>query len=118
MEYYQILKNLREDNDMTQKKISEKLFLGKNTYYNYENGKREMPFLLVAELAKLYKVSLDYIAGFTKDKGGQHNNTEEEQKIIDLYNSLNDKRKGKAELFMEQLKDQQAEEEAKRQESA
>lgn len=118
MKYYQILKNLREDNDMTQKEISEKFYLGKNTYYNYEKGSREMPFSLVADLAQLYKVSLDYIAGITKDKGGQHTNTEEEQKIIDLYNSLNDKRKGKAELFMEQLKDQQTEEEAKSKESA
>lgn len=111
MEYCQILKNLREDSDLTQKNISEKYYLGKNTYYNYENGKREMPFKLVIELAKLYKVSLDYIAGLTRDKGGLHEIKSEERYILDLYNNLSEKRKGKAELYLEQLSKQQAKEE-------
>ena len=37
------------------------------TYYNYETGKRELPFELTITLAKFYDVSLDYIAGFTND---------------------------------------------------
>lgn len=39
----------------------------RTTYYNYETGKRELPFELAITLAKFYDVSLDYIAGFTND---------------------------------------------------
>lgn len=107
MKYYQILRNLREDNDLTQKDISQTYYLGKNTYYNYENGNREMPFSLVVELAKMYKVSLDYIAGLTSDKGGLHTNNSEERYILSLYNSLSEKGKGKAECKLEELVKQQ-----------
>ena len=34
----------------------------KTTYTNYEQGKREIPFALVIRLARLYNVSIDYIA--------------------------------------------------------
>lgn len=107
MKYNQILRNLREDADLKQKDISEKLYLGKNTYYNYEKGTREIPFSLIIELAKLYKVSIDYIAGLTNDKGGMHKNNKEEAELLKLYNSLDEKRKGKAELYIEQLLKQQ-----------
>lgn len=103
MEYYQILRNLREDNDLTQNEIREYLHLGKNTYSNYENGLREIPFSLAIELSKKYGVSLDYIAGLTTDKGGLHKNSEEEQEILKAYNKLTEKNKGKAELLLSQL---------------
>lgn len=103
MEYYQILRNLREDNDLTQNQIRDYLHLGKNTYNNYENGTREMPFTLVIELSKKYGISLDYIAGLTEDKGGLHKNSEEEQNILAMFNKLTEKNKGKAELLLSQL---------------
>ena len=112
MEYYQILKNLREDADLKQKEISEKFFLGKNTYYNYENGKREMPFKLVVELAKYYKVSLDYIAGITNNKNGIN----DEQDILKKYNKLNDYRKGRIMQLLEMMLNEQLEENATKQE--
>ena len=118
MEYYQILRNLREDHDLKQTDISKKFFLGKNTYFNYENGKREMPFSLVVQLAKFYGVSLDYIANLSTDKGGQHSISKEESNILRLYNSLSDKRKGKLELYLEQLHEEQDEENAQKQETA
>lgn len=37
----------------------------KTTYTNYEQGKREPPFELIIKLAKLYNVSIDYIAELT-----------------------------------------------------
>lgn len=103
MKYYQILRNLREDNDLTQNQIRDYLHLGKNTYSNYENGTREIPFTLVIELSKKYGISLDYIAGLTKDKGGLHKNTEEEQNVLEIYNKLTEKNKGKAEILLSQL---------------
>lgn len=114
MEYYQILRNLREDNDLTQNEIRDYLHLGKNTYSNYENGLREIPFTLVRELSKKYGVSLDYIAGLTSDKGGLHQNSEEEQNILEMYNRLTEKNKGKAEILLSQLLKKQENKEQER----
>ena len=60
--HYRRLRDLREDHDMTQDQVVALLGLNKTTYTNYEQGKREIPFSLVIRLAKLYNVSIDYIA--------------------------------------------------------
>ncbi len=60
--YYRRLRDLREDHDMTQDELVALLGMHKTTYTNYEQGKREIPFALVIRLAKLYNVSIDYIA--------------------------------------------------------
>jgi len=65
--YYPRLRDLREDHDLTQDQLVEILKMHKTTYTNYEQGKREIPFELVIRLAKLYKVSIDYIAGLTQN---------------------------------------------------
>lgn len=63
MGYYPRIKDLREDNNFTQSQLVNILHMHKTTYTNYEQGKREIPLSLAIELAKLYNVSLDYIAG-------------------------------------------------------
>lgn len=63
--HYRRLRDLREDHDMTQDQVVALLGLNKTTYTNYEQGKREIPFALVIRLAKLYNVSIDYIAELT-----------------------------------------------------
>ena len=60
---YRRLKDLREDHDLTQQMLVDLLHMHKTTYTNYEQGKREIPFELVIRLAKLYNVSIDFIAG-------------------------------------------------------
>ena len=62
---YRRLRDLREDHDLTQDQLVAKLGLNKTTYTNYEQGKREIPFALVIRLARLYNVSIDYIAELT-----------------------------------------------------
>ena len=54
--------------DLTQDELVKKLGMHKTTYTNYEQGKREPPFELIVELAKLYDVSIDYIAGLINIK--------------------------------------------------
>ena len=61
---------MREDSDKTQKDIAELLQINQVQYHRYESGKRELPFHMAIELAKMYGVSLDYIAGLTNDKRG------------------------------------------------
>ena len=68
MGYYPRLRDLREDADLSIRKLAEILYMQKTTYHNYETGKRELPFELAITLAKFYNVSLDYIAGLTNNK--------------------------------------------------
>lgn len=65
MAYYPRLRDLREDADLTQDALVQILAMPKTTYTNYEQGKREPPFSLIIRLAKIYNVSIDYIAGLT-----------------------------------------------------
>lgn len=63
---YQRIRDLREDHDMTQDQVVAALHMHKTTYTNYEQGKREIPLFVAIKLARLYDVSLDYIAGLTR----------------------------------------------------
>ncbi len=64
---YPRLRDLREDHDLTQEQLVYLLHMHKTTYTNYEQGKREAPLFLAVRLARLYNVSLDYLAGLTDD---------------------------------------------------
>ena len=61
------LKDLREDNDITQKAIADYLHIKQNTYSQYENGQRQLPIDALIMLAKYYKTSTDYILGLTNN---------------------------------------------------
>ena len=52
---------------MTQQELVDILKMHKTTYTNYEQGKRELPFELAIRLARLYNVTLDYIAGLSNE---------------------------------------------------
>ena len=59
--YLKRLKDLREDNDLTQKQISKILKISRPQYSLYETGKRDIPIDLLRILAKHYNTSIDYI---------------------------------------------------------
>lgn len=59
------IRDLREDNDFTQERISRYLMCDQSLYSKYERGEREIPLKLIVELAKFYEVSVDYIVGLT-----------------------------------------------------
>ena len=69
MHFYQRLRDLREDKDLNQSAIAKILQTTQQTYSLWETGEREIPFHHVITLAKFYKVSIDYIAGLTNNKG-------------------------------------------------
>lgn len=56
------IRDLREDNDLTQKEISKILMCDQSLYSKYERGEREIPLNLLIKLADYYKTSLDYLA--------------------------------------------------------
>lgn len=69
MAYYPRLKNLREDHDMTQAQVAQKLFITQQQYSLYEKGYREIPVTALVTLADMYKTTVDYILGRTDETG-------------------------------------------------
>ena len=55
------IKDLREDNDLTQKQISKFLNISQVAYSYYELNKRSIPLELLSKLANFYNVSVDYL---------------------------------------------------------
>lgn len=62
---YKRIRDLREDHDLTQKQIAQKLNCSQQVYSNYELGQRDIPTDILIKLSNLYKVSVDYILGIT-----------------------------------------------------
>ena len=59
---YKRIRDLREDNDKTQKEISEYLFCDQSLYSKYERGVREVPVSIIVKLAKYYNTSTRIIS--------------------------------------------------------
>ena len=57
------LKELRLERGYTQKQIAELLKINSVTYLHYEKGQREPPLSLLADMANLFDVSVDYLLG-------------------------------------------------------
>ncbi len=68
MNIYPRIKDLREDFDKTQKEIALFLKMQPTVYQRYERGEREIPLWAAIELARYYKVSLDYLVGNSNNK--------------------------------------------------
>ena len=66
MEYCRIIRDLREDADMTQEQVAAVLGTSQTMYARYERGANEMPIHHLITLCKLYGVSSDYILGLEK----------------------------------------------------
>ncbi len=63
--YTQILRDLREDNDLKQSDIAVILKTTQQHYSQYETGEHEIPLRVLMTLADYYHVSLDYLTGRT-----------------------------------------------------
>ena len=55
------IRNLREDNDLTQKQISEYLNVSQVAYSYYELNRRSIPIEILDKLADYYNTSIDYL---------------------------------------------------------
>ena len=105
MPLYHRIKDLREDADKTQTELANYLGTTAQYYGKYEKGERELPFSRAIELADYYGVSLDYLADRTIVSNVKSDNLllEDEKRLLELFRSLTERNKGKAELFVEQL---------------
>ena len=62
-EYWEILRELREDRDLKQATIAKLLGTTQQVYSRYENGINEMPIRHLRTLCRFYSVSADYVLG-------------------------------------------------------
>ena len=68
MSLYRRVRDLREDNDKTQKQIAEILNMQLTVYQRYERGERELPLWAAIKLANYYGVTLEYLVERTIQK--------------------------------------------------
>ena len=58
---YQRIRDLREDNDLTQTQIAQMLGMSQTGYSKYETGENDIPTAVLIKLADFYKTTTDYI---------------------------------------------------------
>ena len=63
IEYIRIIRDLREDADLTQQQVADYLGTSQTMYARYERGANELPIRHLIRLCELYNVSADYILG-------------------------------------------------------
>lgn len=119
MYYYQRLRDIREDMDLKQEELANKLNMTRQQYQLYESGKREIPFHSVIELAGIFGISIDYIAGRTNDKKGLTRSelSQEEKELIKKYRTLSVRRQGRLAERLDMLEHEERQEKAKRKEA-
>lgn len=61
------IRDLREDNDLSQSKVAQYLMCDQSLYSKYERGERDLPLRLAVQLAEYYGVSVDYLVGLTDE---------------------------------------------------
>ena len=59
---------MREDADLTQAKIAQKLSCSRQAYSNYELGLRDIPTEILIRLADFHQTTTDYLLGRTDMK--------------------------------------------------
>ena len=65
-EYWEILRELREDRDIKQATVARVLGTTQQVYSRYENGINEMPIRHLRTLCEYYGVSADYVLSLKK----------------------------------------------------
>ncbi len=64
---YPRIRNLREDNDLTQQQIADMLYINRRTYAAYENGINSMTPETLYKIADIFHTSVDWLLGRTDE---------------------------------------------------
>ena len=102
MEMKDILKNLREEKQVSMDKMREDLIslyganLAKSTISKWENGKAEPSLSYARILTKYFNVTLDFLLGLEDENTYKFKTqTKDEKELLSNYNKLNTKGKYK-----------------------
>ncbi len=66
--YIKIMRDLREDNDLTQQQVADYLGTSQTMYARYERGANELPIHHLLALCELYHVSADTFLGINSQR--------------------------------------------------
>lgn len=94
------LRELRKEQNLTQKAVSEKLGIPEPTYGAYEQGRTEPPIDLIIKLANIFECSVDYLLGRASELDVvniQTDLTEQQKELLQNFDKLNTE--GKARLM-------------------
>ncbi len=64
---YKRIRDLREDHDLNQTKVAQKLGMSQTGYSKYETGENDIPTSVLIKLARFYNTSVDYLLGETDE---------------------------------------------------
>jgi transcriptional regulator with XRE-family HTH domain len=64
---YHRLRDLREDRDLSQRRLADLLHVSQTTYSRYESGALDIPSAALVALACFYETSTDYLLDLTDD---------------------------------------------------
>ena len=62
---YRRIRDLREDQDLSQKQVAQMLGMSQTGYSKYETGENDSPTSVLIRLADFYQTSTDYLLGRT-----------------------------------------------------
>ena len=62
------IRNLREDNDLSQREMAEILGMSQTGYSKYETGENDIPTQILIKLAQYHNTSVDYLLELTDEK--------------------------------------------------
>lgn len=65
---YRRIRELREDKDISQKKLAGMLGMSQTGYSKYETGENDIPTQILIKLADFYGTSTDYLLGRTDER--------------------------------------------------
>ena len=97
MEFGEILRELIEDNDLTQKQVANDLNIAPSALGNYIHNSREPDFDTIKTIAKYFDVTIDYLMDCRSPLAENKN----ENMLLTIYRSLSDTNK---KLLIEQAK--------------
>ncbi|MCI6771330.1 MAG: helix-turn-helix domain-containing protein [Oscillospiraceae bacterium] len=89
MKFGDVLRQLIECHDLTQKQLGIDLNISPSTIGNYVNNTREPDYATLKTLAKYFGVSTDYMLNYHSDNCASHN----EDLLIKIYRNLNETNK-------------------------
>lgn len=75
MEYYEKIRALREDNDLSQEELSKIFNISQQTLSQYETNRRSLPIEMLIKYVEFFNVSADYILGIDQKKKSKNNIT-------------------------------------------
>lgn len=86
MKFGNILRELIELNNLTQKQVGKDLNVAASTIGNYVNNTREPDQATLREFARYFNVSTDYLLGISQSETFTH----EEEALINIFRKLNE----------------------------